>query len=81
MVFESEGSGMKFFSFVRGKIKNMKKGTKIGWLLVALSIVLSVWVIIAQSSKAVEENGFVVDDSGTITAYTGGLSNISGMPG
>ncbi|MBP5164899.1 MAG: leucine-rich repeat domain-containing protein [Lachnospiraceae bacterium] len=58
----------------------MKKGTKIGWLLVALSIVLSVWVIIAQSSKAVEENGFVVDDSGTITAYTGGLSNISGMP-
>ena len=71
---------MKFFSFVRGKIKNMKKGTKIGWLLVALSIVLSVWVIIAQSSRAVEENGFVVDDSGTITAYTGGLSNISGMP-
>ena len=30
----------------------MKRGTKIGWLLIAVSIVLSIWVIVGQSSKA-----------------------------
>ena len=70
---------MKFFSFVRGKIKNMKKGTKIGWLLVALSIVLSVWVIIAQSSKADVDNSDFTLTGNAITGYDG-PPEVSGMP-
>lgn len=34
----------------------MKRGTKIGWLLIAVSIVLSIWVIVGQSSKATEDS-------------------------
>lgn len=33
----------------------MKRGTKIGWLLIAVSIVLSIWVIVGQSSKATDD--------------------------
>lgn len=37
----------------------MKRGTKIGWLLIAVSIVLSIWVIVGQSSKATETDSDV----------------------
>lgn len=72
---------MKFFSFVRGKIKNMKKGTKIGWLLVALSIVLSVWVIIAQSSRA-DADDFEVSGNSIVGYHGEGTSEttVTGMP-
>lgn len=33
----------------------MKRGTKIGWLMIACSIILSIWVIAGQSSKATED--------------------------
>lgn len=35
----------------------MKRGTKIGWLIIAVSIVLSVWMILGQSSKATDSSG------------------------
>ena len=50
----------------------MKKGTKIGWIMIALSIVLSVWVIVSQSTRAekknpdAEEAGFELDQTNTI---------------
>ena len=51
----------------------MKLGTKIGWILVACSIVLSVWVITGLGSKADQtENGFTVSDTGVLTAYPTG---------
>ncbi len=45
----------------------MRRGTKIGWLLVAVSIVLSVWVIVGGSSDANQtvDNDFIVSDDGT----------------
>ena len=57
----------------------MKLGTKIGWILVAFSIVLSIWVISGTGSRAGstnEANEFVVtyDDgqtTGTLTKYNG----------
>ncbi len=58
-------------------IKNalkMKRGTKIGWVLVAFSLLLSVWVIISQSVKAetTTSEGIVInDDKDTIIAYSG----------
>ena len=58
----------------------MKKGTKIGWLLITLSLVLSVWVITSQSSKAdkTTEDGFVLSDDGkTLISYQGAGGNIS----
>ena len=58
----------------------MKKGTKIGWLLITLSLVLSVWVITSQSSKADQttEDGFVLSDDGkTLISYQGAGGNIS----
>ena len=58
----------------------MKKGTKIGWLLITLSLVLSVWVITSQSSKADQttEDGFVLSDNGkTLISYQGAGGNIS----
>ena len=39
----------------------MKRGTKIGWLLIAVSIVLSIWVIVGQSSKATDEDNTGVE--------------------
>ena len=39
----------------------MKRGTKIGWLLIAVSIVLSIWVIVGQSSKATDEDNSGVE--------------------
>lgn len=52
----------------------MKRGTKIGWLLIALSVILSVWVIVSQSSDASQttESGLVLSDDGTVLEqYTG----------
>ena len=41
----------------------MRRGTKIGWLLVAVSLILSVWVISSQSSNATTlDGGFEVSD-------------------
>ena len=45
----------------------MRKATKVGLLMVAASIILSVWVIAGQSSKADQDlGGFHVDDSGQL---------------
>lgn len=52
----------------------MKKGTAVGWLLVAISIVLSVWIISGQQGKAEThtEGDFVVEDTtGELVAYNG----------
>ena len=52
----------------------MKRGTKIGWLLVAFSLILSVWVIASQKSDAstTTSEGFVISDDGTVLeGYTG----------
>ena len=52
----------------------MKRGTKIGWFLIALSVILSVWVIVSQSSDASQatESGLVLSDDGTVLEdYTG----------
>ena len=54
--------------------KRMKRGTKIGWFLIALSVILSVWVIVSQSSDASQatESGLVLSDDGTVLEdYTG----------
>ena len=43
----------------------MKRGTKIGWLLIAVSIMLSVWVIISTSAEAdTVVNGYTLSDDG-----------------
>ncbi len=52
----------------------MKFGTKLGWILVAFSIVLSIWVIsgIGNEASTTDENGFVIEDDGvTLSGYTG----------
>ena len=49
----------------------MKRGTKIGWALVALSIVISVTVIIASGSNAETIGDFKVDENGMATEYNG----------
>ena len=57
----------------------MKLGTKIGWILVAFSIVLSVWVISGFGSKAVQtENDYTVSDAGELIGYPtiGGIIQI-----
>ncbi len=59
----------------------MKRGTKIGWLLIALSVIMSVWVIASQGAKADTDigDGFVVadDDATRLTGYTGVGGNIT----
>lgn len=59
----------------------MKKGTKIGWLLIAVSIVMSVWVIVSQSATADTslEDGFIVadEDNTRLIGYTGAGGNIT----
>lgn len=51
----------------------MKKGTKIGLVLVAISIVLSVWVIVSESLDANHQVGdFILSDDDTIAVeYVG----------
>ena len=51
----------------------MKLGTKIGWILVAFSIVLSIWVISGIGTKAnqTDADGFEVDDNGQLVSYSG----------
>lgn len=58
----------------------MRRGTKIGWLLVALSIVLCIWVIVGGSSDAdtTTEDGFILSDDGTqLKGYTGAGGDIT----
>ena len=58
----------------------MKFGTKLGWILVAFSIVLSVWVIsgIGNEASTTDENGFVIEDDGvTLSGYTGPGGTVS----
>ncbi len=57
----------------------MKKGTAIGWLLVAISVLLSVWVIAGQNGKAAQqtEGDFVVEDStGQLVQYNGSAATV-----
>ena len=58
----------------------MKFGTKLGWILVAFSIVLSIWVIsgIGNEASTTDENGFVIEDDGvTLSGYTGPGGTVS----
>lgn len=48
----------------------MKRGTKIGWILVALSVALSIFVLSSRGSKADEVDGFIIED-GVAVQYTG----------
>lgn len=49
----------------------MKRGTKIGWLLVAVSIIMCVWVIVSQSVDADPAgDGFIIA-GGELTGYSG----------
>ncbi|MBP5266050.1 MAG: leucine-rich repeat protein [Lachnospiraceae bacterium] len=56
----------------------MKRGTKIGWLLIAVSIMLSVWVIISTSTTA--DDGYTVEN-GVLTAIpsTGSITIPDGV--
>ena len=52
----------------------MKRGTKIGWILVALSVVMSIWVIASRKANANQtiQDAFVVSDDGTqLVQYIG----------
>ena len=57
----------------------MKTGTKIGLVLIALSIILSVWVIVGGSSDAeIQEGDFILSDDGTVAIqYTGEGGSVS----
>lgn len=56
----------------------MKRGTKIGWLLIAVSIMLSVWVIISTSTEAdTVVNGYTLSDDGkTLLAIPSDVATI-----
>lgn len=59
----------------------MRRGTKIGWALVAFSILLSVWVIAGGSiSNADEDTPDPAGESGTVEPIDGGLFD-SGLDG
>lgn len=60
----------------------MKRGTKIGWVLLALAVLLSIWVLISQNASAkVTEAGvtyeYLEDGSVLITGYTGDRADLS----
>lgn len=57
----------------------MKRGTKIGWALIALSIIISVVVIVAGSSNADQQVGdFILSDDGTVAIqYVGEGGSVS----
>ncbi len=57
----------------------MKRGTKIGWLLVAVSVVMSIWVIASQSAAAnTVEGDFEFSDSTKtyLVAYYGNDAHV-----
>lgn len=56
----------------------MKRGTKIGWLLVALSVVLSVWVLIGSNSRA-DASDYTVE-GGILTHYNGAGGDVNDIP-
>ena len=56
----------------------MKRGTKIGWLLVALSVVLSVWVLIGSNSRA-DDSDYTVE-GGILTHYNGDGGDVNDIP-
>ena len=56
----------------------MKRGTKIGWLLVALSVVLSVWVLIGSNSRA-NASDYTVE-GGILTHYNGAGGDVNDIP-
>lgn len=60
----------------------MKRGTKVGWVLLALAVLLSIWVLISQNASAnVNESGisYEYEDDGTlvITGYSGSSSELT----
>ena len=57
----------------------MKTGTKIGCVLIALSIILSIWVIVGSSSDAdYQEGDFILSDDGTVAIqYVGSGGSVS----
>jgi hypothetical protein len=51
----------------------LKKGTKIGWLLVAISIVLTIWVLVEKNTNADTTDGsftYSDDSKTTLIAYS-----------
>ena len=59
----------------------MRTGTKIGWALVALAIIISVTVIVAGSSDAsIVEGDFILSDDGTIALDYTGTSGVADIP-
>ena len=50
----------------------VKNGTKIGWLLIAISIILSIWIIKGGSSSA-ETDGNYIDEEGILHITTGSV--------
>ncbi len=58
----------------------IKRSTLVGWIMITLSIMLSVWVISSGSSHADQTtaDGFVLNDEGTrVISYTGDGGNVS----
>ena len=62
-------------SLDEGVPKRMRKGTKIGWLLIALSIMLSVWVITSEGTVADFEEQAGIENDG----QSEGGSDVEGM--
>lgn len=56
----------------------MKRGTKIGWTMIAISVALSIWVIVGQSSKATGENTTEQATSETGATETDSISSDDG---
>ncbi|MCR5099198.1 MAG: leucine-rich repeat domain-containing protein [Lachnospiraceae bacterium] len=53
----------------------MRLGTRVGWVLIAIAVILSVWVISADENEAnnqVTEDGFTLNEAGTeVLSYNG----------
>ena len=52
----------------------MKLGTRVGWVLIAIAIILSVWVLSGDKNEANQstEDGFTLNDGGTeVISYNG----------
>lgn len=46
----------------------LKKGTKIGWLLVAASALLAIWILVGNHTSAADDEAFTIS-SGKLTRY------------
>lgn len=60
----------------------MKRGTKVGWLLVAAAVLLSLWVIISQSVAASigPVGSYVVDGNGVLQSAPSASGEVNDIP-